>query len=525
MALNGPRSESTSASHPVSGTLRPDSPFVAEEAGHTDVEDLEEVEAINMLHIQYPSTSATATNVSILSVPITNYFDGDNGSVTDIEVVSENDENDSCSETEIKDPESSKEIENILRDYENNGEVCVRDAFGDQVTVFTNTLSALIYEAAATTSKEDVLTDVSELEEEDDINVDIIGTEAPEFIQLIPGESSGMEEVTIVEKDLMTEQDPSKKYTLAEFFHEEDCLTELESLGSNSSRKHSVDNDQKQIPGPMLGGTTLVNLTGLRSITPSDCGDDRLYENMTDEELEDPVVTNNPAVQMQNLQVDAEDQGASTDCEDIHDSGDDDSFKDEWSITNANSAHMDAVLEANVAVAQANICLSENGASPHPESPVDNDAEIRCKLIDSRHHPCLTISTLKNQLFIESDEDDRGAITDTEDVSGDDTSELESSSFWLAPNETQAKILRDMMDGTHSSVLVQESENLEGDNWNSLSPCNSQSVKVDGDRAKNVNSTPTNIPAIIVPDGCGNGSAPSGGGKILRRRGKKKHAK
>lgn len=566
MALSGSGNENTNNNRLIPTTLRPESPPGGEDT-LTDVEDLDEARSSL---IQSP-TSPPATNSNNAS--ITNALtlpdarrNSDDGGVTDTELLSENDDEPAPMEEEVKYPGASEEMDNILRNYGNEGELCIQDNSGDRVTVSRQTVTSFSGGLSAgnidQADEEEALTDVEEVEGDGDFEIDIIDTDAPGFsatahgcfIELIPEMDLGQNEVTITEKDPDSEitVKSERKYSLIEILQCEDAFTEMESLAS-SPRRLSVDltsSNQRRLPTPEFAVDPMTDeesiedgppdsqnkkTSGLmpraaRSITPSDCGDERLYENITDEEEEDEEAKKKTVSFGKGLAVDEVDQGALTDCEDMQDSGDDADGGDEWIPVRAgSSSDLDKIFQANVAAAQTKISMKDQEPEePYPETPTD-DEEIHCKLIDSRTlTPRLVIYNHKDQLAIESeDEGMGGGMTDVEDfstVDGDD----ESVAYNPVTTDADAKVLQEILDSHSSSVSVQESEIMENGESsrgkrdlrrNSKGPDTETEELMDAGEKRN---SITSIPTIVIPEGS---EANASGGNLIRRRGKKKHAK
>lgn len=559
MALNGSGNENTN-NRPIPTTLRPESPQGGDENALTDVEDLDDsnVPLIRSPTVPVPINSNQFTNTNALNVPDRRRNSDDGGDITDTELMSENEEEPDEEAKYLG--MSAEEVDNILRNYGNEGEESIQDNSGDRITTSRHTVSSLSVAGAskANADEDEALTDVEDMEGDGDVDIDIIDTDAPGFnptdhgcfVELLCGMDLGKDEVRITEIDPQAAARSGqldRKYSLIEFLQNEDALTELESLASTPTRRLSVDQNahsQLRHPTPEFpvdpmtdeesieDGQTkrpYLSLGGPRSITPSDCGDERLYENVTDEEDSDEEAKNKKKASLGNaLNVDDIDQGALTDCEDLQDSGDEADLEDEWKpVKPTSDADLDKIFQANVASAQTKISMkNQEPEEPYPETPTD-DEEIHCKLIDSQAlTPRLVIYNHKDQLAIESeDEGMGGGVTDVEDfcaADDNDSGEPEASSSAQAlQSEANVKVIQEILDAHFSSISVRESEILENgeSRRNSKGPDTETEELMDTSVKK---KSITCIPEIIIPEGS---EASSSGGNLIRRRGKKKQAR
>lgn len=555
MALNGSGNENTN-NRPIPTTLRPESPTGGDENALTDVEDLDDANVPLIQSPSVPINSNQFTNTNALNVPDRRRNSDDGGDITDTELMSENEDE---QEEEAKYlGMSAEEVDNILRNYGHEGEESIQDNSGDRITTSRHIVSRLSV-AGANADEEEALTDVEDMEGDGEVDIDIIDTDAPGFnptdhgcfVELLSGMDLGKNEVTITEIDpeeALRPPQSNRKYSLIEFLQSEEGLTELESLASTPRRLSADPSYQLRHPTPELpvdpmtdeesieDGQThtkraYLSLGGPRSITPSDCGDERLYENLTDEDDFDEEAKNKKKASLGNaLNVDDIDQGALTDCEDIQDSGDETELGDEWKpIKPASDADLEKIFQSNVAAAQTKISMkNQEPEEPYPETPTD-DEEIHCKIIDSKVlTPRLVIYNHKDQLAIESeDEGMGGGVTDVEDFSAiddNDAGEPEASSSAQAlQSEANVKVVQEILDAHFSSISVRESEILENGDKDSRRNSKGQDTETEEllDTSVKKHSI-TCIPEIIIPEGS---EASSSGGNLIRRRGKKKQAR
>jgi hypothetical protein len=351
----------------------------------------------------------------------------------------------------------------VLRDHRDEGELSIRNASGELTVVSRQSRSRLSLPGGGEASAADeVLTDVEDIDDEDldeeDEEIEIVGDGSAQYF--IPETGNSM--VSVVEK----EKYGPKRYSLTEFLklpNEDEVHTDIEDLEDDPSngRKSSLGvypelrlitpefvvdpgTDVESLnPSPvrsarrMSAGTqalydqvmaTLAAGGGNhRAISPSDCGEPPLYENITDEEdlLQDTSrrVSSStsyllPAGATGGACGGNDDVGGLTDCEDFQASEDelddeDHEFQSKKSKRKEKdeeeeSAFEKAFVASIIASAQTSIIMreSESGVSGTivEEVPTDDD-EIHEEELDKKQlTPRLVLYQQKN--LGDSDEED-----------------------------------------------------------------------------------------------------------------------
>jgi hypothetical protein len=224
----------------------------------------------------------------------------DEGGLTDTEVLSEDDqqEEEGGGGTSSGHPEYEENYSQFLRDHHDQGDISVQGGDGSVSTIISRKKTK---HPEQEDDQQQQVTDVSEVEGED--------YEPLEFHCQIASQSYTYQEeednhvsVSVTQKHSLSQ----KRYSLTEFLkvnEEEDGLTDVEDL---DVEEYDIGDDEEEEAGSHLlrvlvtspdpvtdeeelgesSGHHLLKIKKKRPITPSDCGDPPLYEDITDEEEE-----------------------------------------------------------------------------------------------------------------------------------------------------------------------------------------------------------------------------------------------
>jgi len=511
--------------------LRPDSPtLIIEEQVLSDFEDAHEEDSETSPTRRRPGdlsvTRGRPQRGGLLTAPTHNPEDG----LTDTEMMSEEDEevvdgNGGGVSQEVVDAVNLT-LDEVLRDYRDEGELNIRDTSGQLTVVSRQSRTRSSLTPGDAGGVEEVLTDMEDIEGElgDDEDQLYIAEDEGGQSSYCSMEPSSTVQVTEKEKA------GPKRYSLTEFLklpnEEEACHTDVEDLEDNENGD-STDSDGRRKsslqvnacrqrivitpelpvdPGTdveslrsspdrrrMSAGTKALydqvmatlsaNPEGGRCISPSDCGDPPLYENITDEEDLIPESSRRmssstsflkPATNQDDV------SGGITDCEDFQDSDGEveqevrsKKLKRQAQEKEDDAAFEKAFVASIIASAQTSIIVKEKDGGVEGaivEETMTDDDEIHTEDVDKKQlTPRLVLYHTPNRGLGGEDSEDEGfgvggGITDTEDFSFAAGHGLEDEALGgeAKCSEDQEKLVQTLMEGSASCVRVKDKEQIPG---------------------------------------------------------------
>ncbi|CAG7718333.1 unnamed protein product [Allacma fusca] len=496
MAMSGSLIRNEDVDNDNTAAMRPGSPITLDDdiqAALTDVEDMEEHQLNNLTNQTFTnSLTVPGININNDDTAVT-YPDMD--ALTDTELVTtENEDEDDVQDDE---PEAPPElVVRLVEDYQNEqeGVVSVEDNMGEKMVMSHASRTHLpVY-----TKDEEGLTDVEDVEGDDDeFEVDIVDMDVAgsgPFIFEFPIIDDGNDVVTVsMLERANTEDEEAPEEVLTD-------VEDLETIGQgllsaanrlfvqkspNFSRSSTPATDEEYLSENRLLGLSVR----ARSITPSDMGEDRLYEDITDEEefgpegaaptpTTTPTTTTTTTKVSHSLLVQEDPDGFLTDYEDLQDSGDNDSDPEEVqrseAMEKASAEAAERIFNETSMAASSEVIYKEQSFDKDVEEVNTDDDEIHIQSVDSRRMtPRLVLYQAKNTLLVETDDEGNdGGVTDTEDMFVPDA-ETPSTSCQpdgfeqngiITYTAEEEKMIDEMMESMHGSVEVKESEkNIEID--------------------------------------------------------------